>query len=123
MAIVLLAIGVVGVFGGIAALTRAQVKAERADLLQRLAVQKLDEMVAVTDPRTSDTEGDFTDQGHPEVTWSLGLEPSGAENVDRATITAAVDQDEQTVVGLLYIPPITGGAGAPGTDPPAGGAP
>ena len=118
VALVLVAIALTGVMGGIRALGAADAKARGADLLQRLAAQKLSEMGAVTDPRTTEDSGDFTDQGYPDIEWTMTIEPSGAENVDRIAVTATRGNDEQTLMGLVFIRPITGGSGdAGGTTP------
>ena len=69
IAVVLVGVGVVAVFGGIRALTAAQSNAETADLLQRLAVQELNVVTSTTsDPTTANTSGDFTEI-HP---WPEG---------------------------------------------------
>jgi hypothetical protein len=117
VAAVLVSVGTVAVFGGIAALSRAESRARDADLLQSLALQKMNEMGAVTDPRTADTSGDFGDRGYPDATWEIDVEPSGAQDVDKITITAARGQDEQKLTQMVYVPAVTtnGANGANGT--------
>jgi Tfp pilus assembly protein PilV len=116
VAAVLVSIGVVAIFGGIAALNRAESRARDADLLQSLALQKMNEMGTVTDPRTASTGGDFSDRGYPDATWDLDIEPSGTQNVDKITVTARRGQAEQKMTQMLYIPPdTTNGANGTGS--------
>lgn len=117
VAVVLVAVALTGVMGGIRALGAADAKARDADLLQRLAAQKLSEMGAVTDPRTTEDSGDFAEQGYPDIEWTMTIEPSGAENVDKIAVTASRGNEEQTLTALVYIRPVTGGG-----DAAAGGA-
>ena len=97
----------VAVFGGIGALNQAQARARDADLLQSLAMQKLNEIGPVSSPDTVESDGDFTDQGYPEVTWSIDVQPSGAENVDTVTVTATRGDQEQSLTGMVFVPPLT----------------
>ncbi len=111
VAVVLVAIGLVAVFGGIAALNRAEVKARSAELLQSLAMQKISEYGAVTDPRSAETSGDFSDQGYSDITWRFVDEPSGITDVDKLTVTVAQGSEEQTLTTLIYIRPTTSTTG------------
>jgi len=107
VAVVLISLGIVAVFGGIAAMNRTESRARDADLLQSLAQQKMNEMGAVTDPRTAETSGDFSDRNYPDVTWSLVVQPSGAQDVDTITVTATRGQDSEALTALLYVAPDT----------------
>lgn len=108
---VLVAIAIVGVLGAIRAISAADLRAREADLLQRLAVLKLNEFGPVTNPQTADNKGDFTDQGYADVQWSLEVVPSGTENLDELTVTATRGERSQTVTGLLFVAPTTGSTG------------
>ncbi len=107
----LVVIAIVGVMQGMRALGAADVKAQHADLIQRLAREKLDELRATEDPNALDTKGDFTEQGHPEITWTLDSQPSGATNVNQLQITATEDNYSQTLTVLMYVPPTAGSTG------------
>lgn len=112
VAVVLVAVGLVAVFSGIAALNRAEARAHDAELLQSLAMQKMNEIGTVTDVTTADTSGDFEDQGYKDISWKLLVEPSGAENVDKVTVTATRGDIDQALTSLLYVPPTAGTTGA-----------
>lgn len=107
VAIVLVSIGVVAVFGGIRSMGAAQAKAQTADLLQRLAAQKLSEFESVTDPNSADSSGNFYDQGYPDVTWSMTLQQAEASNLDQITVTTTQGNISQSVNGLLFVRPTT----------------
>lgn len=113
--IVLVTLAVVGVLGGIRSLTVADVRAREADLLQRLASQKLNEMGSVTDPMTAETSGDFTDEGYGDVTWEMTVEPSGTTDLEIVKVTATRGDKSQELTALIYVRPTTGAAG--GTTP------
>jgi prepilin-type N-terminal cleavage/methylation domain-containing protein len=107
VAVVLVTIGFVAVFGGISSLNRAEAHARETELLQRLAMEKINEIGPVIDPQSADTSGDFSDRGYSDITWKMDLEPSGADNVDTLTLTTTRGEDSQPLITLLYIPPTT----------------
>jgi prepilin-type N-terminal cleavage/methylation domain-containing protein len=115
--VALVSVALVGVMGGIASLTKADIRAQDAVLLQQLANQKLHEIAQTTDPRTAETTGDFTEQGYPSITWEQTLEPSSTENVDVLSVTTTKNnktnngnEQTQTLAELVYVPPVTLGA-------------
>ena len=112
--IVLVAVALTGVMGGIRALGAADVKARDADRLQRLAAQKMSELGSITDPRTTDASGDFSEQGFSDISWTIDVQPSGAENVDLVTVTVTRGGDAQALTGLVYVRPVAA-AGDAGT--------
>lgn len=107
VATVLVGIGVASVFGGIRSLTKTDLKAREAALLQRLAVQKFNQLGNVANPDTEDNKGDFTDQGYADVSWTLTVEASGTENVEQVTVTATRGDEEQSLTGLVFVRPTT----------------
>ena len=115
--IVLVGIGVVGAFGGMRAIGQAQARADTANLLQRLAVDALNQLSEVTDPSTAATSGDFSSEGHPEISWKLDVQQANAQNLDQVTVTATLGNASQAVSGLIYVAPTTttGSTGATGT--------
>jgi prepilin-type N-terminal cleavage/methylation domain-containing protein len=114
--VALVSIALVGVMGGIASLTKADIRAQDAVLLQQLAGQKLHEITQTTDPRTAETSGDFTEQGHSDITWEQTLEASGTENVEVLSVTTTktnngnAQNQTQTLTELVYVAPVTLGA-------------
>lgn len=103
----LVAIAVVGVFGGIRALTAADIKANSADLLQRLASEKLEDVRVNGDPSTYATSGDFTDRGYTDISWNMDVQTSSTAYVDQVTVTATRARDSQAITEFVYVPPAT----------------
>ena len=109
--IVLVGLAMAGVFGGIRALMATEAKAREANLLQRLAADKLNEMGPVTDPRTAEASGDFTDSGYPDITWDMEVESTSTLNVEQVTVTATRGDSSQTISSMVFLRPLeTGGA-------------
>jgi type II secretory pathway pseudopilin PulG len=124
VAVVLVSIGVVGVFGGLHAIEGAQRRMQTAELLQSLAMDEMDQISSITDPTSTDTSGDFTNEGHPDITWTAEVEQENAQNVDKVTVTAKQGSYSQSLVCLLYVAPTTNtvGGGATGNTGGTGGA-
>lgn len=111
----LVAVAVTGIYGGISALTAAQYHAQTADLLQRLAAEKLNDVSILSDPSADGANGDFTDRGYPNITWSLDEEASGTTNLDQVTVTVTEGKISQALTTMMYIAPATGTSGSGGT--------
>ena len=74
VATLLVAVAVTGVMSGISALTLAQSRARDADLLQRLAAQKINDLSILADPTTVGSSGDFSDRKLPGCDlWSADI--------------------------------------------------
>jgi len=106
--IVLVSIAVVGVLGGIRAIKTTDAKAQTADLLQRLASEKIADLKQLQDPSTGGTTGDFTDRGYPEISWSLQEDQSSVTNLTQITVTVTRGASTQALTTLLYVRPQTG---------------
>jgi type II secretory pathway pseudopilin PulG len=104
----LVGIGVTGVLTGIRSILATESRARTTDLLQRLAVGKLEEIGSVTDPRTAENEGDFTEQGYPEIQWSLTVETTDDASVSAVTVDAVKADNSQSVTGWVYTGTDTG---------------
>ena len=78
-------LALVGVMSGIRNIAVADSKAYNADLLQKLALEKIKEIGSITDPNTVDAQGNFAEQGYPEVTWQVSVASSGLANLDTST--------------------------------------
>ena len=114
VSVALLAIGIVVSLGSLSALTKTEVKLRKTEEMNRLAVQKIEEVLAVGNATTAETSGTFDDYGYTGYEWSLEVAPSGTENLDtiRVTVTEASANSSAgvSVSSLLYTPPSTTGA-------------
>jgi type II secretory pathway pseudopilin PulG len=115
-AVALLAVGIVASLSALGAMTRAEGGMRESERMQRLADQKLQELIATGDWQFL-TEGDFSEQAENRYLWTSTLEPSGVENMEvlSVTITRANRRDDEgyQATQLLYIPPEVGGAQSP----------
>lgn len=114
VSVALLAIGIVVSLGSLSAMTKTEVKLRKTEEMNRLAVQKIEEVLAVGNATTAETSGTFDDYGYTGYEWSLEVAPSGTENLDtiRVTVTEASANSSAgvSVNSLLYTPPSTTGA-------------
>lgn len=111
----LIGLAVVGAMGGIRALKMADIKAKQVELVQRLAMQKLDEYESVTPVNTADSSGDFSDHGYPDVTYDMTMTPTSTANIDIVEVTAKQGTVSQSLTELFYIRPTTSASPTSGT--------
>jgi prepilin-type N-terminal cleavage/methylation domain-containing protein len=103
VATILLGVGIVGSLLAMRSVAKAQAAAQTADLLQRLAAEKLEDIKYLADPTQNGTSGDFSDRGYPEITWSLDDEASGVTNVDEDTVTVTSGKQSQSLETMIYL--------------------
>lgn len=105
VSIALAGFGVAAVVGALGSINLAEANALEREHMQRLAVDKYDELIATGDYQT-ETSGNFSDRGDDDYDWSADLVTTGVEGLDELTVTvtrSAGDRDtEFTVSGLLY---------------------
>ncbi len=114
-AVVLLGIGIVGAVGGFSTIIKTEDRARQTEHMQRLAQEKLAELVATGQAATS-TNGDFNDQNEPDYTWRLEVNTSGITDLDSVTLTVerTNSTDKTRLDTLLYVPPQTTTSGGTG---------
>ena len=113
--VVLVSIALVGVLGGIRSIQAAAARARSADLLQRLASEKVGDIRLLSDPSASGNGGDFSDRGHSDISWTASVETTGTANVDKVTVTAIRGGSSQALTTLMFARPFAGtNPGAPG---------
>jgi len=112
--IMLLAVGIVAAMSALGGMTKADGGMRESERMQRLADEKLQELLATGDWEFS-TEGDFQDRNDSRYNWTATLEPSGIENLQVLAVTvshANVRDDVGTqAYELIYVPPTTGAGG------------
>lgn len=114
MTTVIVGMALVGVMGGIRALSQADIKAQKVQVLQRLAMQKMNELGSTVDVSTADTSGDFSDYGYQDISWQAQVQTSSVDNVDIVKVTATQANLSQSLSGLYYIRPTTTTTGSTG---------
>lgn len=118
VATVILAVGLSMGLGAIASMTSLETRARETEHLNRLAVEKLHEVLAIGDVNNQQTEGTFDDYNEPDYKWTMEVAPSGTTNVDTVRITVEKSSAKSTdpsveVTGLVFTSPNaqTGGLG------------
>lgn len=119
VAATLLGTGIVAVLSGLSHISATDARNREVERMQRLAVQKYNELVATGATESAALGGDFTDQNETRYRWEGEVSPSSVENLESLSITVKPASGsttlDATVEGLVYVPPAT-------TDPAAGGA-
>lgn len=157
VAAILTGVGVVASLQAISSLTRSDAIMIDREQMLRLAQEKYDEIVATQDFSTA--AGDFSDRGITDYSWQMTTSPitlpsnanitsttststsaaaatATSQNLDTLSVTVSPSNssdtsNQQTISGLVFIPPQsttvaapgagTGGAGAGGSGRPGGG--
>ncbi|MEQ1823753.1 MAG: prepilin-type N-terminal cleavage/methylation domain-containing protein [Fimbriimonadaceae bacterium] len=117
VSIALAGIGIASVVGAMGAMTKTEANAIEKEKMQRLAVDKYEELVATND-YDSVTTGDFEDRGEPDFAWSAEVQTTGVEGLDQLQLTVRRStgrEAEISITGLVYAPTqsTTTGGGTP----------
>ncbi len=107
IATVLVAVGVVAALQGIVAVQRGQAHVQDADLLQRLAAEKLNDLRYQSDPSQLGTGGNYLDRGYPNIDWSATVASTSVDNVDQVTVTATKGTESESLTTMIYVQPTT----------------
>lgn len=113
----LVAIGIASAMGGLGAMAKTDRQMQEREIMQRLAVQKYDEIVSTNAIDTAELNGDFSDRSDDRYEWRAEVEPSGEENLEILTVTVkrldTEEGPEATLDGLVYRPPVDTGGTTP----------
>ena len=112
-AAVLVGIGISAGMGALSSMGSTEIRLRETEKLNRLAQEKLEEIIAYGNVNNAGTDGTFEDFGEPNYEWALEVTPSGVENLDTLRVVATKSQagtnaPEGKAVGLLFTPPDTG---------------
>jgi hypothetical protein len=105
---VLMVVALVSIYKGIGAMDDARAYAIKADLLQRLALEKLQDSELLQDPSADGSNGDFSDRDYPNITWTLTENTTSVTNLDEISVTATEGKQTQTVTTQMYVQPASG---------------
>lgn len=110
VAIVLVAVGVTGTLSALSAMAQSKTRVQQSQLMQKLAEDKLAEVIATGDAFNGAASGSFEDQGAADITWSSQDDTTGVENLDAITVTVKKGDREVSASTLFYRAPATTGA-------------
>ena len=105
VAVALVAIGIVGVLGGLSNIARSEVRMRESAKMNRLAHEKWEELAATGDAFLSGSNGNFGDQGEPNVEWRVETSPSGITDLESVTVIVERGSTSSSVSGLIYRAP------------------
>jgi hypothetical protein len=109
---VLLGVGMTAALSTLGSIAKGEGRGRDKEFLQRLAIEKYDELVTTNQQPLTSSNGDFTDRNISGYTWNLDVEPSSTNNLDTVVVTvtksgAAKSDPEGKMYGLIYLSPST----------------
>ncbi len=114
-AVLLLIVGVSSAMHGLGALSRAQRRAQENEDMQRLAIQKYDEILALGALNSGEASGDFREIGEDRFIWSARRMPTGYGNLDSIQVDVARRWEglsKSVEVQGLFCRPVAGKGGS-----------
>ncbi len=96
----------------LSALAKAESRARDSEAMQRLALDKLAELVA-TGQATTPQNGDFQDRNEARFSWNSDVIPSGIQDMNVVTVTVQSQSNpdqKQALDQLIWAPPANTGA-------------
>ncbi|MEQ1935627.1 MAG: prepilin-type N-terminal cleavage/methylation domain-containing protein [Fimbriimonadaceae bacterium] len=115
VSVALAGIGIAAAVGAMGAMTKAEANALEKERMQRMAIDKYEELVA-TNEYNSVTSGDFADRGETDYQWEAEIETTGVEGLDQLKLTVRRStgrESELAITGLIYSTQQTTSGGAP----------
>lgn len=103
VALVITGVGIAGLVGALGNAQMSEALNLRAEKMQRLALQKLDEILATKDFNTE--SGDFSLEGEQDFEWQMVDEPTSVTDLDNITVTVTKTSDQnvqRSVSSLVY---------------------
>ena len=102
VAVILCGVGVVAAMQALASLQKTNINAVHSERLLRLAANKIEE-IGVTSPVTeTPTDGDFTDDGAPDASYNIDVQPGTVEGTYVVTITATDTVSQQSLSTIVF---------------------
>ena len=106
--VVLVTIGIVATMMSLGAFARSETRALEAEEMQRLALRKYEEIVAIGALPAGEASGDFADVGQPQYDWTAVRSPTGTRNLDNIRVDVSRrgnDPRQRTEVQGFYCRP------------------
>ena len=110
IATALLSIGIVMGFAALGAMTHTEVRLRETEKMNLLAVQRLNEIIAVGNITTQATDGSFADYGEPKYHWTMDTVATGTDNLSTVRVTVTTSDSKPTdpstsASGLIFTSP------------------
>lgn len=106
----LLAIGIAMGSGALSSMTRTELRQRELEKMNLLAVEKLNEVLAIGNVVGQETEGSFEEYGEPNYQWTLETADSGTDNLETVRVVVKTSDNKTTdpstsVSGLVFTSP------------------
>jgi type II secretory pathway pseudopilin PulG len=102
VAVILCGVGVVAAMQALASLQKTNINAVHSERLLRLASNKIEE-IGVTSPVTeTPTDGDFSDDGAPDASYKIDVQPGTIDGTYVVTITASDAVSQQSLSTVIF---------------------
>jgi len=102
VAVILCGIGVVAAMQALASLQKTNINAVHSERLLRLAANKIEE-IGVTSPITeTPTDVDFTEDGAPDATYNIDIQPGAVAGTYVVTIAASDQVTQQSLTTVVF---------------------
>jgi hypothetical protein len=102
VAVILCGVGVVAAMQALASLQKTNINAVHSERLLRLASNKIEE-IGVTSPVTeTPTDGDFSDDGAPDASYNIDVQPGTIDGTYVVTITASDAVSQQSLSTVIF---------------------
>ena len=110
VATALLGIGIVMGFAALGSMTRTELRIREVEKMNLMAVQKLNEIVAVGNVTGQATDGNFSDYGEPKYKWTMDTVATGTDNLSTVRVTVTTSDSKPTdpstsASGLIFTSP------------------
>lgn len=89
VSVAILSVGIVATLTTLGAMARAQTRTLESDEMQRLALRKYDEIVALDRLPSGQSQDDFSDVGQKRFVWRADRTSTGAGNLDAVRVQVA----------------------------------
>ena len=111
MAVVLIGVGIASLMSALTAITRDYANASEREVMNRLAKEKYDELVA-TGEWINPADGEFEDARFEAYEWESFTEPTAVDTLESLTVTVRpIDgsDDSARATGVIFRPTSTEG--------------
>jgi type II secretory pathway pseudopilin PulG len=110
VSVALVGVAITAIMGAFGKFAHNQGIANQTEQMQRLAIEKYDELVGTGSLQAQSLNGDFSDWGNDQFVWDAAVDTTGTENLSALTVTVQPrdnpnETNKTSVNGLVYIQP------------------
>lgn len=102
VAVILCGVGVVAAMQALASLQKTNINAVHSERLLRLATNKIEEIGVTTAVTETPTDGDFAEDGAPDATYNIAIQPGTVDGTYIVTITAVDQVTQQSLSTVVF---------------------